>query len=231
MSTIKANNHQIGQSPTASNNFTLYQPSTPDGTVRLGVGNSGATTADVMTVTGSTNATVFAGSVKSAATGFIFPDNTTQTTAATTAFAAGTKLAFPQASAPTGWTQDTSVNDYAMRIVSGTGGGTGGSVAFTTAFASGNTGATTLSTSEMPSHFHNLYSDANLSTTGTFYSLGSPSATALAAAGPTTWNTGGWDQTNYAGYNWVSSTGGGGSHTHSLSLAVQYKDFIIATKN
>lgn len=47
MSTVKANNVQVGQSGTATNNFTLYQPSTPDGTVRLGVGNAGATTADV----------------------------------------------------------------------------------------------------------------------------------------------------------------------------------------
>ena len=50
MSTVKANNHQIGQSGTAPQNFTLYQPSTPDGTVRLAVGNSGATTGDVLSV-------------------------------------------------------------------------------------------------------------------------------------------------------------------------------------
>ena len=48
MSTLKTNNVQVGQSGTATNNFTLYQPSTPDGTVRLGVGNTGATTADVL---------------------------------------------------------------------------------------------------------------------------------------------------------------------------------------
>ena len=48
MSTLKTNNVQVGQSVTATNNFTLYQPSSPDGTVRLGVGNSGATTADVL---------------------------------------------------------------------------------------------------------------------------------------------------------------------------------------
>ena len=48
MSTLKTNNVQVGQSVTATNNFTLYQPSPPDGTVRLGVGNSGATTADVL---------------------------------------------------------------------------------------------------------------------------------------------------------------------------------------
>lgn len=44
MSTLKTNNVQVGQSGTATNNFTLYQPSTPDGTVRLGNGNSGSVT-------------------------------------------------------------------------------------------------------------------------------------------------------------------------------------------
>jgi ribosomal protein L21 len=55
MSTVKALNFQIGQSLTATNNFTWYQPSTPDGTVRLGVGNAGATTSDVITVNNSGN--------------------------------------------------------------------------------------------------------------------------------------------------------------------------------
>lgn len=55
MSTLKTNNVQVGQSATATNNFTLYQPSTPDGTVRLGVGNTGATTADVITANSSGN--------------------------------------------------------------------------------------------------------------------------------------------------------------------------------
>lgn len=55
MSTLKTNNVQVGQSGTATNNFTLYQPSTPDGTVRLAVGNSGATTADVITATSAGN--------------------------------------------------------------------------------------------------------------------------------------------------------------------------------
>lgn len=44
MSTVKTNNVQIGQSVTATNNFTLYQPATPDGTVRLANGNVGALT-------------------------------------------------------------------------------------------------------------------------------------------------------------------------------------------
>ena len=50
----------------------------------------------------------------------------------------GTSMLFTQATAPTGWTQDTTYNDRALRITSSTtlGGGVGGSVAFETAFAS-----------------------------------------------------------------------------------------------
>jgi len=66
MSTVKANNHQVGQSVTANQNFTLYQPATPDGTVRLGVGNAGATTSDVITATNAGNVTI-AGTLTAAA--------------------------------------------------------------------------------------------------------------------------------------------------------------------
>jgi hypothetical protein len=62
MSTVRTNNVQVGQSLTATNNFTLYQPTVPDGTVRLGVGNTGATTLDAVTVTNAGNVTA-AGSV------------------------------------------------------------------------------------------------------------------------------------------------------------------------
>jgi hypothetical protein len=44
MSIVKTNAVQVGQSVTTTNNFTLYQPNTPDGTVRLGVGNAGSVT-------------------------------------------------------------------------------------------------------------------------------------------------------------------------------------------
>ena len=54
MSTVKTNNVQIGQSVTATNNFTWYQPSSPDGTVRLGNGNAGSVT-DLVTVNSSGN--------------------------------------------------------------------------------------------------------------------------------------------------------------------------------
>jgi hypothetical protein len=38
----------------------------------------------------------------------------------------GTRMAFHQIAAPTGWTQDTSKNDYGLRVVSGAGGADGG---------------------------------------------------------------------------------------------------------
>ena len=52
MSTLKVNNLQVGQDATATNNFTLYQPAVPDGTVRLGVGNFGSVS-DILTVNGA----------------------------------------------------------------------------------------------------------------------------------------------------------------------------------
>ena len=139
-------------------------------------------------------------------------------------FPSGTNMLFVQTAAPTGWTKVTTYNDYALRVVSGTA-STGGSVAFTTAFASqtpagtvGTSGATTLSTSQIPSHIHSK-------TTSTF-----GSATQQVQIGSAT-------TTNDAFY--TDATGGGGSHTHTggtftgtaINLAVSYVDTIIATKN
>lgn len=152
----------------------------------------------------------------------------------------GTVILFYQATAPTGWTQVTTQNNKALRVVSGTGGGTGGSVAFTTAFASqsvagsvsitgisGSAGATTLTTPQIPSHRHGV-------------SL-APGPSVLPGL-----------QTNFGGFpnrtyypQVVSDTGGGGSHDHpfsfssgsasfsgtAINLAVQYIDVIIASKD
>jgi hypothetical protein len=57
MSLLKSNSVQIGQSSTATQNFTLSVPSSPDGTIKLARGNSGATTADVLSVDASGNVT------------------------------------------------------------------------------------------------------------------------------------------------------------------------------
>jgi hypothetical protein len=73
MSTVISKNVQVGNSGTAAQNFTWYQPASPDGTVRLGVGNSGVTTGDVITanssgvtVTGTLTATTLSGSLGAA---------------------------------------------------------------------------------------------------------------------------------------------------------------------
>jgi len=58
MSLIKANSVQIGQSSTATQNFTLSVPSSPDGTIKLARGNSGATTQDILSVSSSGLVTV-----------------------------------------------------------------------------------------------------------------------------------------------------------------------------
>jgi hypothetical protein len=157
-----------------------------------------------------------------------FNDATTQTTAATNPFSAGTAMVFVQTSAPTGWTKSTTHDNKALRVVSGAA-GSGGSAAFTTAFGtpsvsgsvslSGTVGATTLTTTQMPSHTHNSY--------------GPDSYGANRSRG------GG---TNTTPLGSTTSTGGGGSHDHSFSgsgslssatasINVQYVDVIIATKN
>ena len=142
----------------------------------------------------------------------------------------GSVMLFYQSAAPTGWTQVTSLNDYSLRLVSGTGGTTGGTTAFSTVFAnqtptitvnvSGlSAGATTLSTTQIPSHNHGIPMNAS-------------------SCGPASVGGG----AGISGYINTNSTGGGGSHTHSISgsatgsstavtLNVQYANIIICSKN
>lgn len=75
--------------------------------------------------------------------------------AGTGAFEAGTRLLFQQTAAPTGWTKDTSQNDKALRVVSGTT-GTGGSTPFSTTFSSRGTGFTALLEANLPAHTHTV---------------------------------------------------------------------------
>ena len=143
----------------------------------------------------------------------------------------GSVVPFYQSAAPTGWTQVTTLNDYALRIVSGTGGTTGGSTAFSSVFTnqtptintSGlSAGATTLSTTQMPSHSHSISTN------------NSPGG---GAANTTVHG----DSCSGSGFNIsTAGNGGGGSHTHSISgsatssaitLNVQYANIILCSKN
>jgi len=151
-----------------------------------------------------------------ATTKIVFPDNSEQVTAATTAFPSGTVMLFVQSAAPTGWTKSTAHNDKALRVVSGSV-SSGGSVAFSTAFAAGlSAGATTLSIAQIPSHAHVIR-------------MGWPAAEGSSYA--SRWQSQAVQNVSTTTLN-TYETGGGGSHTHSLpSFAVQYVDVILATKD
>lgn len=64
--------------------------------------------------------------------GIVFAGTGGTITSRTWIFPSGTDWVFFQASAPTGWTKQTTHNNKALRLVSGTGGGSGGSQPFTT---------------------------------------------------------------------------------------------------
>jgi hypothetical protein len=106
MSTVIAKNIQIGTSGTATNNFTWYQPASPDGTVRLGVGNSGATTGDVIAVnsSGVTVTGVISGTLNSTVTATTQAAKTANTTIATTAFVDQLRSLLTQSTAAGGGT-------------------------------------------------------------------------------------------------------------------------------
>jgi len=154
--------------------------------------------------------------------------------------AGGSLVTFQQTSAPTSWTKQTTHDNKALRVVSGTA-TPGGSTAFTSVFASrtpagsvsvsgGTVGNTTLSTPQIPSHTHPGGASFNPAirlqefpdTPTPSYGAPGTIASSPASTGP---------------------AGGGGSHTHpfsvgsasfsgtALDFAVAYVDIIICSKN
>ena len=130
----------------------------------------------------------------------------------------GTKVAFFQASAPTGWTQDTGNNDKVLRVVSGTGGGTGGTHALTSPPSLAHTHTGPSHTHSVPSHGHSH----SLSAAGHTLSISEMPAHTH-DSGRTSGNKGGWHAgsgTGNGGTQTSTSTGGGGSHSHSMSGSI-----------
>ena len=140
-------------------------------------------------------------------------------------------MLFQQSTAPTNWTKQTTHDNKALRVVSGTA-TPGGSTAFTSVFASrtpagtvsvsgGSVGNTTLSTPQIPSHTHYVENQGN----GGQRVIGNPTSPFVGGGNPS------------------GATGGGGSHTHPFTVgsgsfvgtaqdfAVQYVDVIICSKN
>jgi hypothetical protein len=126
----------------------------------------------------------------------------------TAEFPSGTVMLFQQTAAPTGWTKQTALNDYGLRVTSGAVGSTAGSP-FSTVFAQTAVGNHTLVVGEIPSHTHAY----TLTGTGAPLNINSGGATGLTF---TATNTG--------------SAGGDGAHSHSVNLTMSYTDVIIASK-
>jgi len=152
-------------------------------------------------------------------------------------FPSGTSMLFQQTAAPTGWTKQTTHDDKALRIITGTV-GTGGSVAFSTALGSG---ATVAGGSVSGNPGSNLSTDAGnlavavgnlgVSVSGNIASttlstsqipshnhtmfINGPNTPVVQGLGSVNINTQGTIQNN----NIIGSTGGGGSHNHSHNLS------------
>jgi len=171
---------------------------------------------------------------------------------ATTAFCwgtlgapSGTKLVFNQTSAPLGWTKDTTHNNKALRIVSGTV-SSGGSTAFTSVFTS-----RTITESNLPSHTHDYSAVTSSDGAHQHFSLylGNGDATAPSTTNYPAYRVNlGTDQDYTIGGIGsaadVGLTSSAGTHSHVLSggvgntgggvamdFAVQYVDVTICTRN
>ena len=187
---------------TVSGNTLTFDSAPPSGTNNIDVVYRATNTQQFVPSQKSVGLSQLSASGTASSGTFLRGDNTW----ASAGFSSGTLMLFQQTAAPTGWTKQTTHDNKALRVVSGAA-SSGGSVAFTTAFANGSTGATTLSTSQIPSHNHTVNGSDSIGT------------------GSTQQRSGGTANVT------SSSTGGGGSHDHSLSLAVQYVDLIIASKD
>ena len=229
-----------------SNNFKIYNAVDKLGTTAF----KGAATFDAgATVTAGQDLTAGSGNIIARSNGQVQATIFTGSGAGLTGvdpFPSGTKMVFYQASAPTGWTQDTAaaLSDAAFRVTTGSGAGTGGADTFQTTFASsrtlntgaiavtgtiaGSTGAHTLSTPEIPPHTHPI--------------------PGVAPAPPQTRSTNGQQQSQTNATNQTGGTGGGGSHSHTLSatfsqgatadtaltmpgMNIKYANVIVAAKD
>ncbi len=170
----------------------------------------------------------------------------------------GTKMIFYQSAAPTGWVKDTSIDNTALRIVSGSGGTTSGSVGFTSAFQtqainvsinsstnsssisgsiSGTTGDFTPAGKNNGEHSHVLY-DQCANNSANVRQGGGNNGELAVRAGTTGGDTAIGGQ-SYPHSHSINTSISGGSHSHSFSasgsdsinLNVKYANVIICTKS
>lgn len=151
----------------------------------------------------------------------IFPSP--QKSVSSPTFPTGTLMLFQQTSAPVGWTKQTTHNDKALRVVSGTA-GSGGSNNFSTVMAQTTTGGHGLSAAEGPAHAHGPGGSGD----GFFehQSGGLGTQDGLAPAG-----TSGSSSSEGTISSTTASSGSGTPHTHPITMDIKYVDIIIASKN
>jgi len=125
-------------------------------------------------------------------------------------FPPGTLMLFQQSSAPIGWTKQTTHNDKALRVVSGSV-SSGGLSAFSSVFSKTATDDHALTVAEMPSHNH-------------------PGSYIVGTGGATVGAVGAGDGSPTTSA-YVPSQGGGSAHSHNIDIRVQYVDIIIASKD
>jgi hypothetical protein len=238
--TLAANNVLLGNgtsalqtvAPGTSGNVlnssgTTWQSSALSG--GTGISISGLT----VTNTGVTSLVAGSGISISASTGSVTITNTQAV------IPAGTAMLFYQAAAPTGWTQVTTVNDRALRVVSGSGGVTGGTTAYSTYFnGSFSVGSTTITEAQMPSHTHAVTDPGH--THGIYPGGGNnailPSADGVqggsggsAAYYINSCTRGQLIESVVTGIT-INATGSSTGHAHTIP-SLQYADVIICSKN
>jgi hypothetical protein len=162
-------------------------------------------------------------------------DSNTYLTAATLVlpaaeFLAGTTLLFYQATAPTGYTKQTTHDNKAMRVVSGTGGGSGGTTNFTSVFASRAVplpqhahGGSTGTVSSDHQHYFVTYQDDY----AYFSDNQDPPAFGRDGGGAVYNYTSGITANHVHGF----TTDNQGTAGAAMDFAVQYIDVIICSKN
>jgi hypothetical protein len=134
-------------------------------------------------------------------------------------FPSGTLMLFQQTSAPIYWTKQATHNDKALRVVSGAA-SSGGTNAFSTvngataAFVNGHQ----LTTAEIPSHTHGV-------------TTVNGAIVLTAAGGSEGFAAGGSGHVGISAGLTIDAAGGAGSHSHTLNMAIQYVDVILAMKD
>ena len=167
--------------------------------------------------------------------GVTFNDSTTLNSIYHGGFAQSSRALMFRSSAPTGWSQVTTHNNKAFRVVSGTGGGSGGSNSFTSAFASRNVsgnapvtttfnvGPTSLDSNTTANHSHNYNGGSNSGTSGAGGTPNTGSAPVASPGGPSSGNAGSGSSHNHGS----SHSSNGGSVDSNVGFSVSYCDVII----